>query len=82
VQDFGTPRRSSTGLLLVNVTRNLLAPSFLPTQYADTILETQTLGASILQVTSNDGDATVSDQINSSLHFHLKSEKTWNKNVF
>lgn len=60
VRDFGTPRRSSTSLLLVNVTRNLNAPQFNPTQYSATILETQTLGSSIRQVSSSDLDTTVS----------------------
>uniref|UniRef100_K1QE50 Protocadherin Fat 1 n=1 Tax=Magallana gigas TaxID=29159 RepID=K1QE50_MAGGI len=59
VRDFGTPRRSSTSLLLVTVTRNLNAPQFNPTQYSVTILETQTLGSSIQQVSSSDLDTTL-----------------------
>ncbi|XP_061182374.1 protocadherin Fat 4-like [Saccostrea echinata] len=63
VRDFGTPRRSSTGVLLVNIVRNLFNPSFIPTQYQQTIPETQTLGASILQVTSTDADTTAPNNV-------------------
>ncbi|XP_052689553.1 protocadherin Fat 4-like [Crassostrea angulata] len=63
VRDFGTPRHSSTSLLLVNVTRNLNAPQFNPTQYFATILETQPLGSNIQQVSSSDLDTTAPNNV-------------------
>ena len=61
-QDRGTPPKSATGILLVNVTRNLNPPFFAPgqTNYNADILETQTPGVAIVNVIASDNDNTVS----------------------
>ena len=57
--DGGTPSLTDTDTLLVNVDRNLASPVFAPQSYDITILETQTLTQSIVQVTASDGDSQV-----------------------
>ncbi|XP_076458559.1 protocadherin Fat 1-like [Babylonia areolata] len=55
-RDGGTPARSATALLSINVRRNLAAPVFVQNSYETTILETQSLGVNILRVSATDAD--------------------------
>ena len=57
--DGGNPALTDVTLVYVNVTRNLFAPSFNPTQYSVAIPESQSLGTPIRTVTATDQDATV-----------------------
>ncbi|KAK3089813.1 hypothetical protein FSP39_006721 [Pinctada imbricata] len=58
--DGGSPPRSATAIATINILRNLNSPIFNPTNYEQTILETLTVGSSILQVTASDADRSVS----------------------
>ena len=61
VQDGGTPPRSASTVVQVNVIRNLFAPQFFANGIIKTsIPETATPGYSVFQVTATDADATVS----------------------
>ncbi|KAJ8316548.1 hypothetical protein KUTeg_005899, partial [Tegillarca granosa] len=54
--DSGSPPRSATATAKIFITRNLNKPVFNPTNYAETILETLSIGTSILRVTATDAD--------------------------
>ena len=58
-RDGGTPPRSATALVNINVQRNLVAPVFQQSSYQTTILETQSLGVNILRVVATDADTKV-----------------------
>lgn len=60
VQDGGNPRLSDVTTVVVYVNRNLFAPSFAPTQYSRTILDTEAVGVPLVKVTALDADTTVS----------------------
>lgn len=64
-QDRGSPPKSATGMLLVNVTRNLNPPFFAVgnTNYNADILETQTPGVEIVDVDATDSDANVRNKL-------------------
>ena len=66
--DGGTPSLTDVTVVYLNITRNLFAPSFNPTQYSQIIPESQALGAEILRVQAFDQDTAVSI---SSLSFSL-----------
>ncbi|KAH3873303.1 hypothetical protein DPMN_036535 [Dreissena polymorpha] len=55
-RDGGTPARSASALVSVNVQRNLFNPEFIQLNYNITIDETQQLGSNILQITARDQD--------------------------
>ncbi|KAL8559117.1 hypothetical protein ACOMHN_046165 [Nucella lapillus] len=55
-RDGGTPPRSATALVSINVRRNLASPVFVQNTYETTILETQSLGVNILRVSATDAD--------------------------
>ena len=59
-RDGGTPPRSATALVSINVQRNLVRPVFQQSTYETTILETQSLGINILRVIATDADTKVS----------------------
>ena len=59
-RDGGTPPRSATALVNINVQRNLVRPVFQQSSYETTILETQSLGINILRVIATDADTKVS----------------------
>ena len=61
VQDGGNPRLSDVTTVTVYVNRNLFAPSFAPTQYSRTILDTEAVGVPLVKVTALDADTTVSE---------------------
>ncbi|XP_046579033.1 protocadherin Fat 4-like [Haliotis rubra] len=54
--DQGTPARTATATINVQVTRNLFAPRFNPLNYEADIYETQSLGTSIIRVNATDSD--------------------------
>lgn len=58
--DSGSPPRSATATAKIFITRNLNKPVFNPTVYEETILETLSIGTSILRVTASDADRIVS----------------------
>lgn len=58
-RDGGSPPRSATALVNINVQRNLHAPVFNPTRYEETILETTGLGVSLVRVLATDADTRV-----------------------
>ena len=64
-QDRGSPPKSATGMLLVNVTRNLNPPFFSVgnTNYNADILETQTPGVEIVDVDATDSDTNVRNKL-------------------
>lgn len=57
--DNGYPALYDTTVLTVNVNRNLLAPTFNQPNYNVTILESQTLGDTIVSVVATDPDSLV-----------------------
>ena len=58
-QDGGSPAKTATALLKLEILRNFHEPEFTPINYNATILETQALGQSILAVTAKDDDTKV-----------------------
>ena len=64
VRDGGSPARSATAVVAIEVIRNLFDPEFLPVSYEQTILETRSVGTSILQVSATDADSRVRDIFN------------------
>ena len=58
-QDGGSPAKTATTLVKLEILRNFHAPVFSPVMYNETILETQALGQRILTVTANDNDTKV-----------------------
>lgn len=58
--DGGNPRLTATATIDVTVTRNLFAPEWLQQNYTITILESQEIGNSILQLNAQDRDIDVS----------------------
>lgn len=59
VRDGGTPSKTETTILGIHVNRNNFAPRFPSPNYKTTILETQALGVSIIQVQAEDQDTRV-----------------------
>jgi hypothetical protein len=58
--DGGSPAKFDTTVVYFNVTRNLVAPEFIPAFYSATIAENRAVGDPFRQVTASDGDVTVS----------------------
>ncbi len=54
--DGGTPPKTDTAVVTVNVQRNLKLPNFSPNSYEARILETQDLGVPFVQVKAKDDD--------------------------
>ena len=59
-EDGGSPAKTATALVKLEILRNFYEPEFDPISYNATILETHGLGQSILQVTADDSDTKVS----------------------
>ena len=57
--DGGTPPRTDTTVVLVNVQRNLRKPEFDPREYTAQIMETQSVGVPFVQVRGRDRDQKV-----------------------
>ena len=55
--DNGNPPLYDTEVVTITVERNVQPPTFTQQTYTVTILETQTLGASVIQVIATDPDA-------------------------
>ncbi|KAL5018733.1 hypothetical protein ScPMuIL_004455 [Solemya velum] len=55
-RDGGTPPRSATALVDINVRRNLQTPELLQTNYVETIPESHSIGASVSQIFGKDDD--------------------------
>ena len=63
LRDLGQPSSRSAGqtaTVTINVNRNEFAPLFFNTTYYADILETQSIGSSIVTVTASDQDSSVS----------------------
>lgn len=60
-RDLGAPARYNYTVCTVSVQKNFNPPFFTDDSYAATILETFTLGDTILTVSANDNDPLVSD---------------------
>ena len=58
-QDGGSPAKTATTLVKVEILHNFHKPVFSPVMYDETILETQALGQRILTVKANDNDTKV-----------------------
>ena len=58
--DGGTPPRTDTTVVTVDVQRNLKAPVFSPSNYPTKLLETQPVGVPFVQVKAKDEDQKVS----------------------
>lgn len=58
-QDGGSPRLTATATVSITVLRNIFPPVFSPVTYNQTILETQSLGVTILSVNATDNDQRV-----------------------
>ena len=54
--DGGSPSRNATTVVIVNCDRNLNAPVINQNQYGASILETQDLGVSFIQISGHDDD--------------------------
>ena len=57
--DGGTPSKSATATVMVEVSRNLNSPQFTPQRYDATVLETLSAGEEIVAVTAIDRDVVV-----------------------
>ena len=55
-RDGGTPARLTSAVLSVKVLRNLHAPRFTSSQYEVSVLETHSVGESVLKVEARDDD--------------------------
>lgn len=76
--DGGTPPRTDTTVVTVNVQRNLIKPEFDPREYTASILETQPLGVPFAQVRGRDRDQRVSSKISTvSLVADLYAKMHW-----
>ncbi|XP_041364042.1 protocadherin Fat 1-like [Gigantopelta aegis] len=62
-RDGGSPSLSATAIVLVNVNRNLNAPTFVRQNHTVEIYETQDLGVPIMQVTAVDVDVSAPDNV-------------------
>lgn len=58
-QDGGTPNRTDTTIVTVNVNRNNYAPRFDVTNFQQTLLETQALAVPFTRATGADNDSKV-----------------------
>ena len=58
--DNGSPARSATAIVVVDIQRNFQPPTWLQTTYSSSVLETQALGIPFQQVSATDADAQVS----------------------
>ncbi|KAL3875972.1 hypothetical protein ACJMK2_033866 [Sinanodonta woodiana] len=70
VQDGGSPPKSGTTVLTIQLQRNLLAPVFVPVLYNTTILETRDTGDIILIVTAIDADT---EPPNNIVHYSIST---------
>lgn len=82
-KDGGSPAQTATTTVKVEMLRNFQAPRFEPRDYRVTILETQGLGVSIVQVNARDDDTKVHFEFR---HYYLirytynnNNPKTWKK---
>ncbi|KAJ8318063.1 hypothetical protein KUTeg_003154 [Tegillarca granosa] len=75
--DSGSPPRSATATAKIFITRNLNKPVFNPTNYAETILETLSIGTSILRVTATDADRIDINNVASSTYFQVNPSSGW-----
>ena len=78
-QDGGSPPRSATATVKINILRNLNAPSFASLNYNRTILETAALNDVLVTVVATDSDRRVRWFLNMSLrknwHFCMSAVK-------
>lgn len=61
--DNGSPARSATAIVIVDIQRNFQAPVWVQTSYSVAIPETQSFGVNFLQVSATDGDSQVNENI-------------------
>ena len=61
VQDGGNPPQRETGIVTVNMLRNLNAPKFDNENYERTILETLAVGGEVIEIIARDNDGKVGD---------------------
>lgn len=59
-EDGGDPAKTSTSLVKLEILRNFNEPKFSPRDYNSEILETQSIGLSIVRVDARDADTKVS----------------------
>ena len=62
-RDGGSPSHSATAVVVVNVNRNLNAPTFIRQNHTVHIYETQDLGVPIVQVSAVDVDVSAPDNM-------------------
>ena len=67
VQDGGSPPRERTGILTVDMLRNLNEPKFDEREYRETILETHSIGSEVIRIEARDSDEKVFVTIGHSL---------------
>ena len=58
--DNGSPSRSATAIVVVDIQRNFQPPTWQQTTYSASVLEIQALGIPFVQVSALDADAQVS----------------------
>lgn len=59
-RDGGSPSRSATAIIKININRNLHVPTFNPSSYSQKIYETELIGNVVVDVNAEDNDRVVS----------------------
>ena len=82
VSDGGSPPKTDTAQLTVEVLRNQFAPKFEPDRYQETVLDTITFSDVVVTVTASDDDVILQPDVSSSSFNSLNCEVDAKAKIF